>query len=592
MAYGEPGGKAKPGDKPAEPLCKRVERRLAQMKNERASYEPHWRELEENFAPRTGRWLRDQGSSNTDRGRKQHHKIINATPLFCVDTLAAGMTSGNTSPARPWFRLTTPDPGLAEMGSVKMWLHAVEMRMRDVFSRSNLYRVLPSIYRDLGVYGTACMLAIEDKDDVVSFDHLEIGSYWLAQSHRKKIDVMYREFPMTVRQMVQEFGLANVSPAVQNLHANGQVEVWRDVRHAIEPVPAAERSGDMAWRSVYWEVGATQKELAVRGFRTNPILGARWTTSGEDIYGSSPGMAALGEAKALQFKEKRKAQAIDKVVDPPLMAPTSLRNQKVSMLPGDVTYVDVQSGMQGLKPIHDWRPDLNAIREDVLHSEDQLRTMFYVDLFLMMQNDTRSNITAREIQERHEEKMLMLGPVVERVNDEVLDPLIDRVFDILIRRSMPYWQGLVNGEPDLPPPPPELGDVELKVEFISVLSQAQKAVGISSQDNLLGFASMALQTQALAGQIGGGVGDKLDFDQMIDERAEMLGVSPRIVRSDDDVQALRAERAQAEAQAKAAAMTAQMATVAKDLGQAKMGAPNDRTALGQAMDLAGAGAAS
>jgi hypothetical protein len=588
MADSLPAGK----DKPAEPLCKRVERRLAQMKNERASYEPHWRELEENFAPRTGRWLRDQGSSNTDRGRKQHHKIINATPLFCVDTLAAGMTSGNTSPARPWFRLTTPDPGLAELGSVKMWLHAVETRMRDVFSRSNLYRVLPSIYRDLGVYGTACMLAIEDKDDVVSFDHLEIGSYWLAQSNRKKIDVMYREFPMTVRQMVQEFGLANVSPAVQNLHANGQVEAWRDVRHAIEPVPAAERSGDMAWRSVYWEVGATQKQLAVRGFRSNPILGARWTTSGEDIYGSSPGMAALGEAKALQFKEKRKAQAIDKVVDPPVMAPTSLRNQKVSMLPGDITFVDVQSGMQGLKPIHDWRPDLNAMREDIAASQEQLRTMFYVDLFLMMQNDTRSNITAREIEERHSEKMLMLGPVVERVNDEVLDPLIDRVFDILIRRSMPYWQGLVNGEPDLPPPPEELGDVELKVEFISVLAQAQKSVGIAAQDNMLGFATMALQTQALAMQAGGGVGDKLDFDQMIDERAEMLGVSPRIVRSDDDVQALRAERAQAEAQAKAAAMTAQMATVAKDLGQAKMGAPNDRTALGQAMDLAGAGAAS
>lgn len=591
MAYGDPAGKPKPGDKPAEPLCKRVERRLAQMKNERSSYESHWTELEENFAPRTGRWLRDR-SSNTDRGRKQHHKIINATPLFCVDTLAAGMTSGNTSPARPWFRLTTPDPGLAELGSVKMWLHAVETRMRDVFSRSNLYRVLPSIYRDLGVYGTACMLAIEDKDDVVSFDHLEIGSYWLAQSNRKKIDVMYREFPMTVRQMVQEFGLANVSPAVQNLHANGQVEVWRDVRHAIEPVPASERSGDMAWRSIYWEVGATQKELAVRGFRSNPILGARWTTSGEDIYGSSPGMAALGEAKALQFKEKRKAQAIDKVVDPPLMAPTTLRNQKVSMLPGDVTYVDVQSGMTGLKPIHDWRPDLNAMREDVMHSEEQLRTMFYVDLFLMMQNDTRSNITAREIQERHEEKLLMLGPVVERVNDEMLDPIIDRTFDILIRRSMPYWQGLVNGEPDLPPPPPELADVELKVEFISVLAQAQKAVGISAMDNLLGFAGMALQTQALASQAGGGVGDKLDFDQMIDERAEMLGVSPRIVRSDDDVQALRAERAQAEAQAKAAAMATQMATVAKDLGQAKMGGPNDRTALGQAMDLAGAGAAS
>ena len=569
-----------------EPLCKRVERRLAQMKTERASYEPHWRELEENFAPRTGRWLRDQAFANSDRGRKQHHKIINSTPLFCVDTLAAGMTSGNTSPARPWFRLTTPDPGLAELGSVKMWLYAVETRMRDVFSRSNLYRVLPSIYRDLGVYGTACMLAIEDDVDVVSFDHLEIGSYWLAQSSRKKIDVMYREFSMTVRQMVQEFGLDACSLSVKNLYRNGQMEQWRPVRHAIEP---GEPGDKMAFRSVYWEVGSDKTELAVRGFNTSPILGARWTTSGEDIYGSSPGMAALGEAKSLQFKERRRATALDKVIEPPLMGPTSLRNQKVSMLPGDITYIDVQSGMQGLKPVHDWRPDMNAIREDVMHSEEQLRTMFYVDLFLMMQNDQRSNITAREIEERHSEKMLMLGPVVERVNDEVLDPLIDRVFDILIRRSMPYWQGLVNGEPDLPPPPPELADIDLKVEFISVLAQAQKAVGISAMDNLLGFVGAALNTQALAQQAGGGVGDKIDFDQMVDERAEMLGVSPRIVRSDDDVQALRADRAQAQQQEKVQAASMQMATAAKELGQAKMGTPNDRTALGAAMDVAGAG---
>jgi hypothetical protein len=420
---------------------------------------------------------------------------------------------------------------------------------------------------------------------VVSFDHLEIGSYWLAQSARKKIDVMYREFSMTVRQMVQEFGLDNVSLSVRNLYKNGQFEAWRPVRHAIEP---GEPGAKMAWRSVYWEVGSDKTELAVRGFNTNPILGARWTTSGEDIYGSSPGMAALGEAKSLQFKEKRKASAVDKVVDPPLVGPTSLRNQRVSMLPGDITYVDVQSGMQGLKSVHDWRPDLNAMREDIQHSESQLKQMFYVDLFLMMQGDTRSNITAREIEERHAEKMLMLGPVVERVNDEALDPLIDRVFDILIRRSMPYWQGLVNGEPDLPPPPPELADIDLKVEFISVLAQAQKAVGISAMDNLLGFATMALQTQALAAQVGGGVADKIDFDQMVDERAEMLGVSPRTVRSDDDVQVLRAEKAQAAQQAQAAQVAQQMATTAKDLGQAKMGTEDDPTALGQALEMAGA----
>lgn len=558
-----------------EPLCKRLQRRLAQMKSERSSYEAHWREIAENFQPRVGRWIqRDSQRNGDNRGQKRHQRIINSTPIYCLDTLAAGMTSGNTSPARPWFRLTTPDPGLAELGSVKQWLYAVETRMREVFSRSNLYRVLPSIYADLGAFGTACMLAIEDKDDVVTFDHFEIGSYWLAQSNRKRVDVMYREFEMTVRQMVQEFGLEACSDPVKALYRNGQVEVWRPICHAVEPNPDG---GEFPVRSVYWERGQETRELAVRGFKSNPVLACRWNTAGEDIYGSSPGMAALGEAKALQFKEKRKAAAIDKAVDPPLMGPSSLRNQRVSLLPGDVTYVDVQSGMQGLKPIHDWRPDIGAMLEDINKSELLLRQAFYVDLFLMMQNDDRSNITAREIQERHEEKLLMLGPVVERVNDELLDPIIDRTFDILVRRSMPYWQGLVNGEPDIPPPPAELENVELKVEFISVLAQAQKSIGISAMDNLFQFVGAAAQMNP-------GVLDKVDFDQAVDERAEMLGVSPRIVRSDDDVAAMRQQQAQEQQQAKAMAMAAQGAQVARDLGGAKV---SPETALGRVADAVG-----
>lgn len=567
---------------PDESLCKRLKKRLAHMKTERASYETHWQELQDHFAPRSGRWINGDKVGAGQRGRKRNQKIINSTPLFAVNTLAAGMTSGNTSPARPWFRLTTPDPALAEIGSVKQWLHAVEMRMREVFSRSNLYRVLPTVYRDLGVYGTAVMLELEDDEDVIRFEQLEIGSYWIAQSDRKRVDVVHREFQMTVRQLVQAFGIEACSERVQNMARNGQWESWIDVCHAIEPNDDASigMGGGMAVRSVYWESSVREdKLLSERGFRSSPLLGCRWTTSGEEIYGSSPGMDALGDAKGLQFKELRKAEAIDKVVNPPLIAPTSLRNQKISLLPGDVTYVDSQQTQAGLRPLHEWRPDLTAIREDIMASEEMIKRSFYVDLFLMMQNDNRSNITAREIQERHEEKLLMLGPVVERLNDELLDPIIDRTFDILVAKSRPFWEGNIDGDPLIPEPPAELSGIDLRVEFISVLAQAQKAVGISAMDNLFGFVG------SLA-QMNPSVLDKLDMDQAIDERAEMLGVSPRIVVPDDAVAQIRDAKAQQAAQAQAMQQGMAMADMAGKLGGANVG-PD--TALGRAIDLAGAG---
>ena len=569
---------------PMESLCRRLKKRHANMKNERSSYETHWQELQDHFCPRSGRWIRGDKMTAGQRGQKRHQKVINGTPLFAANTLAAGMTSGNTSPARPWFRLTTPDPQLAEIGAVKQWLYAVESRTREILSRSNFYRVMPTAYRDLGVFGTTCLLALEDDEDVVRFEHLELGSYWLAQSSRKRIDVCYREFQMTVRQLVQEFGFDACSERVQNMARNGQWETWIDVCHAIEPNDDAAAGitygVQMPVRSVYWESSSQQdKTLRESGFESSPLLGVRWSTAGEEVYGSSPAMDCLGDAKALQLKELRKAEAIDKVVNPPLIAPTSLRNQKVSLLPGDITYVDSQQSQAGLKPIHDWRPDLNALREDILASEELIKRAMYVDLFLMMQNDDRSNITAREIQERHEEKLLMLGPVVERVNDELLDPVIDRVFDIMVRRSRPYWEGKLNGEPLLPEPPEELAGIDLKVEFISVLAQAQKAVGLSAMDNLFGFvASLA--------QMNPGVLDKVDMDQAIDERAEMLGVSPRIIVSDDKVAEMRDAKAQQAAQAQQMQQSMAMADMAGKLGGASTG-PD--TALGRALDLAGAG---
>lgn len=547
-----------------ESLRQRLMRRMGHLTHSRSSWESHWRELSDYMAPRRGRWHLDRHN----RGEKMHERIMDGTPLFAARTLSSGMMAGLTSPARPWFRLATPDPALSELGAVKVWLHTVETRMRDVFQKSNLYNVLPVMYGELGVFGTACMLALDDPETVVRFLPLPIGSYWLANNYRLEVDTVYREFKMTVRQMVQEFGLDACSLRVQDMARSGNWENWIDIYHAIEPnnerLLGRMDAAGMPFRSVYWEKGGEKDQvLAQRGFRENVVLAPRWNVVGEDVYGYSPGMDALGDSKALMLQQTRKAQAIDKMLDPPMGAPTALRNSVVSMLPGDVTYFDSQQGGQGIRPLYEVRPDVNALLADITETQNRINTAFYADLFLMLSMSDRRQITAREIEERHEEKLLMLGPVLERLDDELLSPMIDRTFNLMLRAGL------------IPDPPPELQGVDLKVEYISILAQAQKMVGIGAVDRMAGFVGN------LAG-VWPEARHKFDAEQAVDEYADMLGISPRLVRSDEAVAEMRQADAQAQQMAQMggmAGMARDAAGAVKDLSQAPIGPDGEQSVL-------------
>jgi len=552
-----------------ESVRKRCERKLAQMRNERQSFESHWMELAQNFTPRRGRWTlgwaNAPGTSN--RGDKRHQQIVNETPIFAARTLASGLMSGLTSPSRPWFRLTTPDPQLAEVAPVKQWLYVVEQRMRQLFARSNLYNALPILYSELGVFGTACMVALDDEEEVLRFYPLTAGTYWISQSNRQIVDSLYREFSMTVRQMAQEFGIEACSQRVQALHRNGEKETWISVCHAIEPNDEADYghadAKGMAWRSCYWEKGGANsgegdRMLAERGFDALPMMCPRWELAGEDIYGSSPAMHALGTAKQLQLQERRKAQAIDKLVEPPLTAPTSLRNSVIRMVAGGVTYHDSQQNQDGVRPLYEVRPDLSGMLSDIQACEQRINTALFSDLFLAISQ--MEGIQPRnqfEIQERKEEKLLMLGPVLERLNDELLDPLIERAFSAMVARSMPVWEGKLVGNPYIPPPPKELAGVDLKVEYISILAQAQKTLGISSIERLVTFTGSLAQAS-----MDPSVWDNLNKDQMMAGYAEMLGVSPLDLNDAGTVQAQRQQRAQQAAQQQAIEAANKLAPVA------------------------------
>jgi hypothetical protein len=533
---------------------KKLLQRWEQLKLERSSWIPHYQEISENLMPRSGRFF----VQDRNRGQKRHNTIYDSTGTRSLGVLSAGMMGGNTSPARPWFRLATSDPELMRTAAVKVWLSDVSTLMHTIFQRSNTYRALHTIYEELGAFGTAASIVLPDFENVIHHYPLTVGEYAIATNWKGEVDTLYREFEKTVGEMVQEFGPENVSPRVKNMFDRGQLGQWVPIIHAIEPRAARDTSKasakEMPWRSIYFEAGGSEtKALRESGFRRFPALCPRWAVDGGDIYGRSPGMEALGDLKQLQHAQLRKAMGIDYKTMPPLQAPTSFKGQEVNMLPGGLSYVDAVGPANSIRSAFDASIDLSHLLDDIQDVRGRVRSAFFADIFLMLANQTDARMTATEVAERHEEKMLMLGPVIERLKNELLDPLIEITFDAIMAAGI------------APPPPEELQGTDINVELVSMLAQAQRAIGTNSIDRFTG-------NLAAVAQFKPNVLDKFDEDQWADIYAEAQGIDPRLVVPNDKANEIR----QARAQAAQAAAQAEQANIAADTAQKLAGARTDQ----------------
>lgn len=527
-------------------------RRWALLKAERATWIDLWRELADHIQPRRSRFL----ASDRNKSRR-NDKIINSTPIRAARVLASGMMAGVTSPARPWFRLTTPDPALADLPAAKAWLHQTEELLRLIFARSNVYNALHNVYTDLGWCGTSAMHVDSDPEDVLRAYVYPVGQYALATSARLQVDTVYRELSMTVGQLVEKFGYEACSEQTRAAWDRGETDTWREVLHVVEPNrdwrPGRAGPRGMRYRSCWLELGVSDQEGFLResGYEEMATLCPRWDVTGEDVYGSGPGMDALGDCKALQLSELRQAKGVDKIVDPPMVGPATMQGRAVSLLPGAINYVDIASAGQKFEPAMVVHPQAIGVGNDVIaRHEHRINAAFYADLWLMMMSQA-GTMTAREVAERHEEKMLQLGPVLERLQDELLDPLIDRAFGVALRNGY------------LPPPPKELQGAELRVEYISILAQAQKLLGVTSIERLAAFV-------AGLGELDPSARDLFDPDEAVRAYGEALGTPPRIIRTAEVVQRLRQQRAEAQAQQQALEQAAVAAQGAKTLADTTM----------------------
>lgn len=535
--------------------------RWRQLQAERSSWRFTWMELSRFVLPWAGRFF----IQDRDRGYRRNLQIYDNTGTRALRILAAGMMSNLTSPAKPWFELEIGGSDLMGQQPVKLWLDQCTKLMLQIFQRSNTYRSLHSMYEELATFGTASCVMMPNFENVIHLYPLTCGEYAIATDFEGNVNTLYREFQKPVGQLVEEFGYDNCSTSVKNLFDRGELDQWITVIHAIEPRkdrdPSKAGNQDMPWSSVYFELGSDPEHvLSVSGFRMFPAMCPRWAVSGSDIYGNSPGMEALGDIKQLQHEQQRKAKVIDLQTNPPLQVPNALKNKNVETMPGGVAYYDAATSAAGIKSMFEVNLNLQHLLEDIQDVRQRINNSFFSDLFLMLSQLDEHRMTATEVAQRNEEKMLMLGPVLERLQNEMLQPLVEFTFDQIMTNGL------------MPPPPEELQGQEIKIKLVSALAQAQRATQTNSIDRFVSSVGAVAQFKPEAL-------DKIDADAYVDIYGDALGIDPKIILPEDQVQQIRDARAKQQQQAQALAAANSQADTAQKLSNAQTEQPSALTGI-------------
>lgn len=515
-------------------IREKCERRLIGLKKVRQPFEQEWREIAMHAQPSRSRFLQSEGNRAF---RRSNRAIYNSHGILSFRTLAGGMTSGLSSPSRPWFRFKAYDDELSENPDIKAYLAEVETRIYGFLAATNFYTAVKTGYAELGMFGTSGCVMVEHDVAGGVCHALTAGEYWIGCGDAATADTLYRRVPMSVHQAVQAFG-DKVSQRVKSAYDASRTEEIVEIIHAIEPNDERGSSmlaKDKPWRSLWWDSQDGDKLTVLResGYDEQAFWAPRWETCGGDAYGTCPGMDALPDLRELQMQTKRKGEATAHMVNPEKIAPT---NVKLLNRPGNIVAASGADASKVEVPYQMPYQAIEAILRDMERCTVSVDRLTYADLFMAITN--MEGIQPRNVEEiasRNEEKLTQLGPVIERVNTEQLEVSLDRTFGIMNRRGL------------LPPAPEMLQGQPLKIDFVSILAQMQRMVGIGQIERTIAF------VQAAAGGNPEAL-DKLDIDEAIDQYADRAGAPPQIIRSADQVRAIRAGRAQQQQMAQIAAM--------------------------------------
>ena len=422
-------------------------KRYEALKQVRSPWLRTWKELATYMAPTRGFF---EGESPNSGKRVDHKTLLDSSAALAVGVLGAGMMSGLTSPSRSWFDVSLVPSWLKKLPGVAAWLLEVKKSLEGAFAKSNLYGVLQSTYEEVAVFGTAAFLVEENPRGGIYCRPFTAGEYVLDVDDKGCVNTFGREFFMTAKQLGTEFGTEVLSPKLVQELKQENTSVYHRVMHLIMPNPQAdvgwEDYGHFAFKSVYFlEDGTLLRE---GGYHEFPVIAARWETKNtSESYGRGPGWKCLGDVKMLQKMQRTKLVALDKSTNPPVMVSAGVQGE-VNLLPGGITRCNSLTEA-AVKPAYQVEADLSALDRAMEQVKDTIRAHFFADVFMMLAAQDMPRMTAAEVAERRQEKMLLLGPILQRLKTELLDPLIERTYFILLR------QGEIPQAPEETPQEPE-----------------------------------------------------------------------------------------------------------------------------------------
>ena len=531
-------------------LSKSLLARFDKLQGQRENWETHWQEVADFMQPRKADVTKQRA-----RGDKRMERIFDSSPIQAVELLSASLHGMLTNPSTPWFTLRFKDNDIENEDEAKLWLESATDAMYTAFNRSNFQQEIFELYHDLITFGTAAMFIEEDDDDLVKFSTRHINEVFIAENDKGRVDTIYRRFKISARSALQKFG-DKVSADVQTKAKKDPYEEI-ELLHAVYPRndfnPKKKDKANMPFESVYMEY-RSGNELSVSGFKEFPFVVPRYLKASNEIYGRSPAMTALPDVKMLNEMAKTTIKAAQKQVDPPLLVPDDGFLLPVRTVPGGLNFY--RSGTRDrIEPLN-----IGANNPLGLNMEEQrrnsIRNAFYVNQLMMQQGP---QMTATEVIQRNEEKMRLLGPVLGRLQSELLKPLIDRVFAILLRNNM------------LPQAPEFLSGRDVEIEYVSPLAKAQKSSELQS----------IMRAIEILGSLANvaPVFDYVNFDNLVKHLADIVGVPQKILKSQNQV---NAERQQAQAQAQEQQAMQQMQQVAQaggDIAPLAKALPEEAKAL-------------
>jgi len=517
-------------------LARELKSNLSRLMEQRSTWESHWQECADFMQPRKAEITNERA-----RGDKRNLQIFDATAIHALELLASSLQGMLTSSANRWFSLRYKEDQLNDIDEAKEWLEDVTDKMYTAFARSNFQQEIFEAYHDLITFGTACMMIESDEDQILRFSTRHIKELYIQENDKGFIDTVYRRFKIPVHAAVEKFGLENLSLETGKLFKKEPFEKIELVHVARPRTIYNENKLDkknMPFQSIYFEFSSGHI-IDIGGFKELPYVIPRYLKASTEIYGRSPAMNALPDVKVLNKMVETAMKAAAKQVDPPLLVPDDSMLAPIRMSAGSLNYYRAGS-RDRIEPLNIGQATSVTLNQEN-QRRDAINKTFHIDQLMI---SSQRSMTATEVIQRNEEKMRILGPALSRLQSELLQPMILRVFNIMLRNKL----FLVA--------PEVLSNQEIEIEYVSPMALAQRSQELQSL-----VRGLELFTQI--GQIAP-VQDYIDENGLVKQIINLLGLPAKMIKSDAQVQQVREQRAAAQAQQAQMMQAMQEAQMAKD----------------------------